>query len=146
MGGAVAQLTTLRLLHMLQKDETKPLELNDTLRCYTFGQPAAVDEVIADDVTRRGWDKYFYCYINEGDVIPFVASLGKEVQNINLSSTSISTLTLNNNNVITTNENNLTIESTTVSSLEKDQELNSELLLENSSTTLVENNNIENIE
>lgn len=49
LGGAVAQLSTLRLLRAGA----------DALRCITFGAPAVGDAALAALVRRQGWDSHF---------------------------------------------------------------------------------------
>lgn len=54
MGGAVAQLCTLRLLRALQS--RPPVE---QLRCIVFGSPAIGNAALAAHVQREGWSAHF---------------------------------------------------------------------------------------
>ena len=55
MGGAVAQLCTLRLLHALRRRLPSPAEL----RCVAFGAPAIGNAALAAHVRVQGWEPHF---------------------------------------------------------------------------------------
>jgi pimeloyl-ACP methyl ester carboxylesterase len=55
LGGAVAQLCTLRLLRLLRGAPPPPREL----RCVVFGAPAIGNSALAGHVASQGWDQHF---------------------------------------------------------------------------------------
>jgi alpha-beta hydrolase superfamily lysophospholipase len=55
LGGAVAQLCTLRLLHLLRAAPPPA----DALRCIVFGCPAIGNTALADHVRQQAWDAHF---------------------------------------------------------------------------------------
>lgn len=55
LGGAVAQLCTLRLLHALWSTAPPPA----ALRCIVFGAPPIGNAALADHVQREGWEPHF---------------------------------------------------------------------------------------
>ncbi|PSC70294.1 lipase class 3-like [Micractinium conductrix] len=64
LGGAVAQLCTLRLLHLL--GALPPA----ALRCVSFGAPAVGNAALAEHVTRQGWDSRFLSIALPEDPVP----------------------------------------------------------------------------
>ncbi|KAL4423258.1 hypothetical protein ABPG77_004527 [Micractinium sp. CCAP 211/92] len=65
MGGAVAQLCTLRLLRALQS--RPPVE---QLRCIVFGAPAIGNAALAAHVQREGWSAHFTSIALPEDPVP----------------------------------------------------------------------------
>ena len=65
LGGAVAQLCTLRLLHLL--GALPPA----ALRCVSFGAPAVGNAALAEHVTRQGWDSRFLSIALPGGCLNF---------------------------------------------------------------------------
>lgn len=55
LGGAVAQLCTLRLLHLLRAAPPPA----DALRCIVFGCPAIGNTALAEHVRQQAWDAHF---------------------------------------------------------------------------------------
>ena len=66
LGGAVAQLCTLRLLHTLHPAPSPPT----VLRCIVFGSPAIGNAALADHVRRLGWGAHFRSIVLPGGCLP----------------------------------------------------------------------------
>ncbi|PRW33942.1 lipase class 3 family [Chlorella sorokiniana] len=66
LGGAVAQLCTLRLLHALRSALTPPA----ALRCIVFGAPPIGNAALAERVQREGWEPHFLRMALPEDPVP----------------------------------------------------------------------------
>ena len=68
LGGAVAQLCTLRLLHTLHPAPPPAT----ALRCIVFGSPAIGNAALADHVHRLGWEAHFRSIVLPGGGLPLL--------------------------------------------------------------------------
>ncbi|KAK9796242.1 hypothetical protein WJX73_000286 [Symbiochloris irregularis] len=64
LGGAVAALSTVRLLRQLPQGHTPKV------KCICFGTPAVGNAALAQLVSKSGWESLFHCVALPGDIIP----------------------------------------------------------------------------
>ena len=71
LGGAVAALSTLRLLRQL------PSGHQPRVKCICFGSPAVGNAALAQLVARSGWEMLFHSVVLPGDLEPYGCSFGR---------------------------------------------------------------------